>query len=531
MRNLMRLAMSAELQATSPAPMKRAAPVAMEPASPAPIGIAVGRYVVYAAIASGGMATVHVGRVKGPAGFSRTVAIKRLHPQFAGDPAFVNMMIDEARLTARVQHPNVVSVVDVVQTAGELYLVMDFIRGESLSKLARARRARHEAVPEDVSVAIMSNVLHGLHAAHEVRDEAGHSLELVHRDVSPQNVLVGVDGVARLLDFGIAKAGDRVQTTRSGELKGKLDYMAPEQFEQRAVSRRADIYAASVVLWEILAGRRLLEGDDVGPKLMQISKGGFPPPSSCNPRLGTTLDAIVLRGLSRDPEERFETARQMAIELERAALPATASRVGEWVTATAERSLAHRDRLIAEVESMSQRAACLPVAPPAGGTNDTVEVEWSSPPPSGGHSEIRMQSASDLSSQARATLPDRVARAVVAEVVPRPEAKKHRSGQIGAVGGFALAVLLGLALVRLRARAERAPLPSAPAVQMVANTPPEPASPPPEPAIATPPTEPAPAVAPAVSTVPVTKVRPRTRKASSPPAAGPRPASGSDFGI
>src|ERR1019366_2190828 len=212
----------------------------------------IGRYIVYGEIASGGMATVHFGRLTGVAGFARSVAIKRLHPQYARDPDFVKMFLDEARLAARITHPNVVATLDVVSEGEDLLLVMDYVRGVSLSQLSRIMRARGERIPPLIVSGVIAGVLHGLHAAHEAKSETGQRLDIVHRDVSPQNCLVGTDGVARVLDFGVAKAAGRLQTTRDGQLKGKLSYMAPEQIHGATVTRRTDIYAASVVLWETL---------------------------------------------------------------------------------------------------------------------------------------------------------------------------------------------------------------------------------------------------------------------------------------
>jgi serine/threonine protein kinase len=194
---------------------------------------------MFGEIAAGGMATVHLGRLLGPVGFSRTVAIKRLHPQYAKDPDFVSMFLDEARVAARIQHPNVVPTLDVVSLEGELFLVMDYVAGESLGRLLRALRDRGPRVPPRIVGSIMTNVLYGLHAAHEARSERGEPLGLIHRDVSPQNVLVGLDGVARVLDFGVAKAAGRVQTTGDGQVKGKLSYMPPEQIAGGEIDRRA----------------------------------------------------------------------------------------------------------------------------------------------------------------------------------------------------------------------------------------------------------------------------------------------------
>src|SRR5215472_12533797 len=209
----------------------------------------IGRYALYDELAAGGMATVHFGRLLGHAGFSRTVAIKKLYPQYAKDPEFVSMFLDEARLAARVRHPNVVTTLDVVSTAGELLLVLEYVHGESLSRLLRATAEAGALVPWRIAAAIVSGVLHGLHAAHEAKSERGEPLDLVHRDVSPQNVTVGVDGVARVLDFGIAKAVGRLTHTRGGLVKGKYSYMAPEQV-QGIVTRRSDVFSAAILLWE-----------------------------------------------------------------------------------------------------------------------------------------------------------------------------------------------------------------------------------------------------------------------------------------
>src|SRR3954468_18707128 len=236
----------------------------------------VGRYALYAEIAAGGMATVHIGRLLGPVGFARTVAVKRLHPQFAKDPEFVSMFLDEARLAARVQHPNVVATIDVVATDGELFLIMDYVRGESLSKIIRTVRKREGRTPPRIAAAIMCGFLHGLHAAHEAKNERGEPLGLVHRDVSPQNVLVGADGIPRVLDFGIAKAQGRIQVTRDGQIKGKLAYMPPEQLAGKELTRTVDIYASAVVMWEMLTTERLFKGDTEAETLQRILRDPVP---------------------------------------------------------------------------------------------------------------------------------------------------------------------------------------------------------------------------------------------------------------
>jgi serine/threonine-protein kinase len=316
----------------------------------------VGRYALYGEIASGGMAVVHYGKLLGAVGFQRPVAIKRLHPQLARDPGVRAMFIDEARLASRIRHPNVVPTLDVVADGRDLLLVMEYVHGESLQHLMKAMRKRGQRIPLRVTLAIVSALLHGLHAAHEATTEEGEPLHVVHRDVSPQNVMVGVDGVARVLDFGIARAAVRLEHTREGIVKGKLAYMAPEQLGGAAVDRRADVYAAAVVLWEMVVGRRLFVKDDGGTVMVdKLLAGHIDPPSRFAPGTPKLLDAIVLHGLARSPEQRFATAREMALALERLGDLARPSEIGEWVEGLAAEALAARAVRLQEVERSSSQ--------------------------------------------------------------------------------------------------------------------------------------------------------------------------------
>jgi serine/threonine protein kinase len=306
----------------------------------------IGRYALFDEIASGGMATVHLGRLMGAAGFSRVVAIKRLHRQYVRDPEFVSMLIDEARLAARIRHPNVVPTLDVVNTDGELFLVMEYVQGESLMRLLRAARKLEQPIEPAIAVAIITGVLHGLHAAHTAVGEQGEELGIVHRDVSPQNVMVGSDGVPRVLDFGIAKATGRVQTTKDGQIKGKLAYMAPEQLAGDAVGPYTDVYAASLVLWEALAGRRTFEANQEAELFGQVLLGANEPPSDHNPEVSPALDELVMRGLARNHDDRFATAREMALALEETGTFTSPTKIGAWVEDVAPRALSARaDRI------------------------------------------------------------------------------------------------------------------------------------------------------------------------------------------
>ncbi len=284
------------------------------------------RYEILEEIASGGMATVYRGRMVGPVGFSRSVAIKRLHPHLAKEPDFVAMFLDEARLAARIRHPNVVPTLDIVVMDDDLFLVMEYVEGESLARLMELVTLRGERMPPAIAASILVGVLSGLHAAHEAKGEDGKPLGIIHRDVSPQNVIVGYDGVARVLDFGIAKAQGRLHTTKEGRLFGKLAYMAPERVKGEPLTRAADIYGAAVVLWEALAGRRLFEASNDAELLEVVLRGAAVSEKS-------PLDRICAKGLRLDPSKRFTTARDMAREIERHGRLASASDVSEWVEA------------------------------------------------------------------------------------------------------------------------------------------------------------------------------------------------------
>ncbi|HVH42600.1 MAG TPA: serine/threonine-protein kinase, partial [Labilithrix sp.] len=310
-----------------------------------------GRYSLFGEIASGGMATVHLARQMGPAGFARTVAIKRLHPHLSKDPDFVAMFLEEARLAARVRHPNVVATLDVIDEGSELFLVMEYVVGESLSRLVRKTREAGKRVPPRFVVGIVCAALDGLHAAHDATSERGVPLGIVHRDVSPQNVHVGLDGVTRVLDFGIAKATNRVQETRTDQLKGKVAYMSPEQLAKGAIDRRADVYSASVVLWEALTSARLFQADDVPSLVYAIMNEQVRPPSSIVPNLPKGLDEIVMKGLDRRAENRWSSAREMAVALEKVLAPAPTRDIGEWVRDTAGDMLAWRIELVRRIES------------------------------------------------------------------------------------------------------------------------------------------------------------------------------------
>ncbi len=303
-----------------------------------------GRYELYQCIGSGGTASVYLGRMRGPFGFSKVVAIKRLHEGLVQDREFVAMQVDEARLAGHIRHPNVAAMLDLVEHGSEVFVVLEYVHGESLSRLLREAFRNGQTVPLAVATSIAAGVLRGLHAAHEATFEDGSPLCIVHRDVSPQNILVGVDGLARLLDFGTGKAARRSQETLHDRIKGKIGYMPPEQLHGEPVDRRADLFATGVVLWELVVGRRLFEGDTEPETILKVLRAPVPLPSALRPGVPEMLEAVILRALSRERERRFPTALAMAQALEAAFEAAPPAEVGHWVRSLAARRLGEREK-------------------------------------------------------------------------------------------------------------------------------------------------------------------------------------------
>jgi serine/threonine protein kinase len=276
------------------------------------------RYEVLGEIAHGGMGTVLLARLAGTGGFSRLFAIKMLHAHLAADGQFVNMLLDEARLASRIHHSNVVSVFDVCHGVQGLYVVMEYIDGVPFSRIMKAPELSYEQRLR-VAVPALLGVLAGLEAAHNLVGDDGAPLGLVHRDVSPQNVLVGLDGVGRIADFGIAHAAARRTHTEPGMIKGTVAYMAPENARGERIDRRADLFSVGVMLWECLAGERLFRAENDAATLSRLLGRSIPPPSACQGHSGAALDAVCLMALDRDPAGRYATARDMAAALAGAA--------------------------------------------------------------------------------------------------------------------------------------------------------------------------------------------------------------------
>ncbi|HEX3770274.1 MAG TPA: protein kinase [Polyangiaceae bacterium] len=280
------------------------------------IGRKLDRFELIAELASGGMGTVYLARLGGAGGFQRLYAIKRLHEHLARHTEFIEMFLDEARLAARIHHPNVVPILEIGTTDAGHYLVMEYVEGDTAGHLFFAAAQEQKKVPPRVAVRIVLDALAGLHAAHEGTDDEGNLLELVHRDVSPHNILVSVDGVSRLTDFGIARAASRLAVTRAGQLKGKIAYMAPEQARSEKIDRRADVFAMGICLWEMLVGQRLFKADAEGDTLNRLLYEPIPTADEANPEVPRALAEVCAKALVRDLGKRYPTAAAFADDLE-----------------------------------------------------------------------------------------------------------------------------------------------------------------------------------------------------------------------
>ena len=277
------------------------------------------RYELLCPIAHGGMASVWLARFVGKHGFEKLVAVKTILPEYASDPRFQQMFLDEARIASGIEHVNVAQILDLGEQHEVLYIVMEWVDGDSLSKLSRAVEHRGERVPLGVTLRLMADTCGGLHAAHELADKTGKQLGVVHRDVSPQNVLVSSKGNAKLIDFGIVKALDRLSgDTNAGLLKGKIQYMAPEQARGGALDRRADVWAAGAVLYYLLSGAPPFEGENQLATLHMLTSGQPPPPLPSN--IPAPVHELVARALAFDAKDRTASAADLQRQLEHAML-------------------------------------------------------------------------------------------------------------------------------------------------------------------------------------------------------------------
>jgi eukaryotic-like serine/threonine-protein kinase len=271
-----------------------------------------GCYRVVNEIGVGGMASVHLARKDGPGGFQKWVAIKRIHPHLIEEDAIVRMFLDEARVAARISHPNVATVFDLGRHEDTYWIAMEYLHGEPLREVMRKTNETGAPTPPEIACRVIADAAEGLHAAHELLGKNGEALNLIHRDVTPHNIFVTYDGTTKVVDFGIAKFSPRMSSTRAGTLKGKLAYMSPEQVRGEPIDRRTDIFALGVVLWELTTGQRLFRMDSDLDTLKRVQECAVLRPSSIVRGYPVDLERIVMKALAKNRAERFLTARELS---------------------------------------------------------------------------------------------------------------------------------------------------------------------------------------------------------------------------
>jgi tRNA A-37 threonylcarbamoyl transferase component Bud32 len=281
-----------------------------------------GKYRVIRRLAEGGMGEIFIGRAEGRGGFEKIVVLKRILQQNVSDRDAVRMFLDEARLMAALNHPNIVQVYDFGTAGGGHFFAMEYVPGEDVGRIMKAATLAGRALPLELAIGVIAEAAAGLHYAHEMKGPDGSELQIVHRDISPSNVLVSYDGAVKLTDFGIAKWNKRQTETRHGGLKGKLQYMSPEQCRADPLDRRSDVFGLGILLFELTTGTRLFQGTSDFNVLEQIVHQDAPRPSTRRADYPPAVERIVLRALCRDPDERYQTARDLQLELESYALEA-----------------------------------------------------------------------------------------------------------------------------------------------------------------------------------------------------------------
>lgn len=369
-------------------------------------GARLGKYQLIRRLATGGMAEIFLARAQAIHGFEKLVVLKRILPQHAQSEDFIRMFLAEARLAARLHHPNIVQVYDIGEEASTYFFTMEYVQGQDLRRLVRAARRKQTPIPLEHILHVIMGMAGGLHHAHEKMGSDGQPLGIVHRDVSPSNVLVTYDGDVKVVDFGIAKAAAAQVSTIAGTLKGKIPYMSPEQCRGEAVDRRSDIFSIGTLLWELTTGKRLFAGENEFAILNRVAKADVPPPSSIRPQYPPELEAIVMRALAMRPEDRYMTAIDLQIDLEdfarEARLPVSSARMGRFM-----RKLFEDDIRTTATELQSAPPSAAPggtmiVAPGAleAGIADLTPSEvrqHAAPTPGLAHEDYNVGSGTDIS--------------------------------------------------------------------------------------------------------------------------------------
>lgn len=275
-----------------------------------------GRYQILKELATGGIAHVFLARASGLEGFTRHVVLKMIRRELAAEARFVTAFLDEARIAASLHHHNIVQVYDIGEQDGAYFFAMEYVHSEDVRTVLQRVRERNEHVPLDQAVAIITATAAGLHYAHEAVSPQGVKLGVVHRDVAPSNILVGYDGSVKLVDFGLAKAALRTTSTAAGTVRGKASYMSPEQCRGEKIDRRADIFGLGIVMYELITAQRLFKGSTDFETMQDVVEGEVPPPSTVRRDIPPALDAVILRALAKDPNERYQTAEAFRAAVE-----------------------------------------------------------------------------------------------------------------------------------------------------------------------------------------------------------------------
>ncbi|MBI3184428.1 MAG: serine/threonine protein kinase [Myxococcales bacterium] len=313
-----------------------------------------GRYQLLKKIASGGMGQIFLARAAGERGFEKLLVIKRILPHLLEDEEFFTMFFDEARVSARLNHPNIVQIFDLGEVEGSHFLAMEYVPGEDLRRLDKLLRSMEQSIPLGLACRIIADAAAGLDYAHKARDSQGQPLGIVHRDVSPQNILVGFDGGVKLIDFGVAKAAGRGQQTATGILKGKYAYMSPEQVDGLEIDHRSDIFALGIVFWEILTAKRLFKGESDLTTMRLVKDCSVPPPSRVSSELPPAIDEIILKALARNRDQRYPDAMAFRLAIEEFSLEQKQPSSSAHLVAFLRELYADRIAEEADVASMDQ---------------------------------------------------------------------------------------------------------------------------------------------------------------------------------
>lgn len=334
------------------APLSEGAPSSLRRSTDAEDPVRLGKYEVLSLLARGGMADLYIGRLHGALGFNRLVVVKRLPPHLSANELFVSMFLDEARLAAQIHHPNVVQILDLGQSGADYYIAMELIPGPSLAAVLRHTGRVGKAVPWPVAAEIVAQACDGLHAAHELRDPAGRPLGLVHRDVSPGNLMLTASGWVKVVDFGVARANETASRADRSLMMGKYAYMSPELCRGEPLDRRADVFALGVVLYQLLTGRRVFERETPARTIEAIRADPVPDPRTARPDLPAAVVPLIRRTLERERGARFPSAAELALALRRL-VPTSPHVVAEFLTTDCGLVLEGQARSIREASQLT----------------------------------------------------------------------------------------------------------------------------------------------------------------------------------